>query len=116
LGINQLIAAYEETHKNRKLQVVALFGQVELCLDKKFNFRISTGQASILLRIAEVGGANLEAIAEFMQVDLRICNILIKPMVNLKLLCVDDRGIYTICRANSLHNTELDQTALLTTE
>ena len=68
---------YEETHKNRKLKVVALFGQVELCLDKKFSFAISTGQASVLLRVAEVGSCNLEAIAEFMQVDQRICSILV---------------------------------------
>ncbi len=58
-GIGSLIEAYEQSHKNRKVQVIALFGQVELCLDKKFHFKLSTGQASLLLRIADVGSATL---------------------------------------------------------
>jgi hypothetical protein len=77
---------------------------------------LSTGQASILLKIAESRNTDVDAIAEYMHIEPKICNILIKPMIELKLIHQDNSGSLTLCKVNSLQNSKLDRTALLTTE
>ena len=77
---------------------------------------LSTGQASILLKIAESGNSDVDAIAEYMHVEPKICKILIEPMIELKLIHQDNSGSLTMCKVNSLQNSKLNRTALITTE
>jgi hypothetical protein len=79
---------YESKYKNRQLKVMALFGHADLCLDKKHLFTVSTGQASLLLKIAEMD-TTLETVAEYMQIDLQTIEILLAPMLLTNLVIKD---------------------------
>jgi hypothetical protein len=50
-------SAFEQDYlakfKNRQLRMMAVYGYAILCLDRRLEFRVCTGQATILLRIAE---------------------------------------------------------------
>jgi len=44
---------YKSKFSNRKVDMLAWFGTVDLILDKKHNFRVSTGLATCLFMIDE---------------------------------------------------------------
>jgi hypothetical protein len=41
--IGSFVEDYQQKYKNRQVKLLALFGTVEMCLEKRHNFIVSTG-------------------------------------------------------------------------
>jgi hypothetical protein len=82
---------------------MALFGQVELVLDKKHKFTVSTGQASLLLKVAEHDNSKISEL-EF---DADVIATLSEPLVACGLLIRKDDTLSIGQPASTAANTLL---------
>ena len=78
---------YKEKFKQRKLLFLDTFGTVDLVLDKKYSFKLSTGQATAIFHIeSKPKGISNNELADYMNMESSLVRKMIHPIIDSSIL------------------------------
>ena len=94
------LSAYKKKYSNRKADMLAWFGTVELMLDKRHKIHVCTGHASCLLMVADMVQVSNDDLARLMgSIDPSLLRQLLEPLFDSSVL-TEDNGMLKITDAD----------------
>ena len=89
------LAGYKAKFENRKVDILAWFGTVELVLDRRHSLVVNTGLATCLLMVEERKLSNNDLAESMGGLTPQLMRQLVQPLLDSKLL-TEESGVYSI--------------------